>query len=150
MIYCTCGHLWVQSKSSPNFHQWRLNAISIPHYVIKKGRPHGARHGETEAQKKHFVAHKARKRCINKNFDGIHDRFQRDPVFHDSQLKIGWTEKKCIAMDKLAQGARGWIRRNTKIGPVMNIHVCRQEDRYSIEIQVRSLFQDGTASRVRL
>ena len=38
-----------------------------------------------------------------KNFEGIHDRFQRDPVFRDSQLKIGWTEEKCIAMDKLAQ-----------------------------------------------
>ena len=38
-----------------------------------------------------------------KNFDGIHDRFQRDPVYRDSQLKIGWTEEKCIKMDKLAQ-----------------------------------------------
>ena len=36
--------------------------------------------------------------------------------------------------------ARGWIRRNTKIGSVLNIHVCRHEDRWSIEIQVRSLF----------
>ena len=45
----------------------------------------------------------ARKRCIRKNFDGIHDRFQRDPVSRDSQLKIGWTEEKCITMDKLAQ-----------------------------------------------
>ena len=29
--------------------------------------------------------------------------FQRDPVNRDSQPKIGWTEVKCIAMDKLAQ-----------------------------------------------
>ena len=41
--------------------------------------------------------------------------------------------------------ARGWIRKNTKIGPVWNIHVCHHEDRYSIEIQVRSLFQDRTS-----
>ena len=54
-------------------------------------------------RKSNFVAHNARKRCIKKNFDGIHDRFQRDPVFRDSQLKIGWTEKKCMSMDKLAQ-----------------------------------------------
>ena len=46
--------------------------------------------------------------------------------------------------------ARGWIRRNTKIGPVLNIHVCHHEDRYSIENQVRSLFQDRTASWVRI
>ena len=46
--------------------------------------------------------------------------------------------------------ARVWIRRNTKIGPVLNIHVCHHEDRYSIDIQVRSLFQDRTASWVRI
>ena len=77
--------------------------LSIPHYVIEKERPRGARHGKTEAQKEHFVADNARKRCIKKNFDGIHDRFQRDPVNRDSQLIIGWTEEKSIEMDKLAQ-----------------------------------------------
>ena len=45
---------------------------------------------------------------------------------------------------------RGWIRKNTKVGPVLNIHVCHHEDRYSIEMQVRSLFQDRTASWVRI
>ena len=66
IIYCTCGHLLVESESSRNFHQWRLDAFSTPHYVIRKERPRGARHGKTEAQKKHFVAHDARKRCIKK------------------------------------------------------------------------------------
>ena len=103
VIYCTCGHLLVESESIQILSQWRLDALSIPHYVIKKGRPHGARHGKTDAQKEHFVAHNARKRLVKKNFDGIHNRFQRDPVYRDSQLKIGWTEEKCIAMDKLAQ-----------------------------------------------
>ena len=103
MIYCTCGHLLVESESSQHFHQWRLDAFSIPHYVIKKERPHGARHGKTEAQKEYYVAHNARKRCLKRNYEGIHDRFLRDPVFRDSQLKIGWIEEKCIEMDKLAQ-----------------------------------------------
>ena len=85
------------------FSQWRLNAFSIPHYVTKKGRPHGARHDKTEAQKEFHVAHNGRKRCLKRNYEGIHDRFQRDPVHRDSQLKIGWTEEKCIEMDKLAQ-----------------------------------------------
>ena len=78
IIYCTCGHLLKESESSPNVHQWRLDAFSIPHYAIRKGRHRGARHGETEAQKEHFIAHNARKRCIKKNFKGIHDRFQKD------------------------------------------------------------------------
>ena len=102
MIYCTCGHLLIESESSHNFHQWRLDAFSIPH-VIKKERPRGARHGKTEAQKEHFLAHNARKKCIKKHFDGIHDRFQRDPENRDSQLKTGSTEEKCIEMDRLAQ-----------------------------------------------
>ena len=94
VIYCTCGHLLVRSESSQTFCQWQLDDFSIPHFVIRKGRPRGARHGKTEAQKEHHVAHNARKRCIKRKI-GIHDRFQRDPVYPFSQLKI-W-------LDKLAQ-----------------------------------------------
>ena len=92
IVYCTCGNLLKESEASHNLHQWRLDAFSIENYVIKKGRPRGARHGKTEAQKEHFVAHNVRRRCRRKKFDGIHDRFQRDPTFRDSQLKIGWTD----------------------------------------------------------
>ena len=38
-----------------------------------------------------------------KEFYGIHDRFNEIQYVVDSQLKIGWTEEKSIAMDKLAQ-----------------------------------------------
>ena len=104
VISCICGHLLVEFESSQNFSQWRLDALSIPHYVIKKRRPmHGVRHGKTDAQKERFVVHNARQRCIEKNYDGINDRFQRDPVYRDSQLKIGCIEEKCIEMDRLAQ-----------------------------------------------
>ena len=103
-------HLWtsieresIQPESSRHLHQWRLDALSIPNYVNKKERHRGARHGKTEAQKEHFIAHNARRRCIKKNFKGIHDRFQKDLTYRDSQLKIGWTEEKCIEMDKSAQ-----------------------------------------------
>ena len=50
-----------------------------------------------------FHSHNVRRRCLQKKFDGIQDRFQRDSTYRDSQLKIGWTEETCIAMDKLAQ-----------------------------------------------
>ena len=76
--YCTCGHLLRENESSRHLHQWQLDVLSIPNYVIKKGRPHGARHGKNEAQNEHFIAHNARKRCIKKGFQGIHDRFQKD------------------------------------------------------------------------
>ena len=45
---------------------------------------------------------------------------------------------------------RGWIRKNTIIGPVLNIQVCNHDDRYSIEVQVPSLFQDNTVSWVTI
>ena len=45
---------------------------------------------------------------------------------------------------------RGWVLKNMRIGPVVNIKVCYHDDRYSIEVQVPSLFQDNTASWVRI
>ena len=57
----------------------------------------GARYGETEAQKEHFIAHNARRKCL-KNFEEIHDRSQRDSTYRDSQLRIGWTEENCASI----------------------------------------------------
>ena len=37
-----------------------------------------------------------RRRCIKKGFDGIHDRFQKDFGFRDSQLRIDRTEADFI------------------------------------------------------
>ena len=103
MVYCTCGHLLRENKSSRHLHRRTLDLLSIQNYVIKKGRPHGNRHGKTEAQKEHVIAHNLRKRCIKKGFGGIHDRFQKDLKFRDSQLRIDRTEEVCIQMDELAQ-----------------------------------------------
>ena len=102
-VHCTCGHLLRENQSSRGNIRWTLDLLSIPNYVIKKGRPHGNRHGKTEALKEHFIAHNSRKSCIKKGFEGIHDRFQNDLRFRDSQLKIDRTEAKCIEMDEVAQ-----------------------------------------------
>ena len=93
IVYCTCGHLLKESEARQHFHQWRLDAFSIENYVVKKGRPRGARHGRTEAQKEHFIARNARRRC----------RLLKDSTYRDSQLEIGWTKDTCIAMDKLTK-----------------------------------------------
>ena len=98
VVYCLR-----ENQSSRRIHRWQLDLLSIPNYVIKKERPHGNRHGKTEEQIKHFIAHNLRKRCIKKNFEGIHDRFQKDLTFRDSQLRIDRTEEVCIQMDKDAQ-----------------------------------------------
>ena len=92
-----------ENKSSRRIHRWQLDILSIPNYVIKKVRLHGNRHGKTEEQIKHFIAHNLRKRCIKKNFERIYDRFQKDLTFRDSQLRIDRTEEICIQMDEVAQ-----------------------------------------------
>ena len=77
--------------------------LSIQNYVIKKGRLHGHRYGKTKEQRDHHIAHNLKKRFIKRNFEGIHDRFLKDPEFRESQLEHDRTEEVCIQMDKDAQ-----------------------------------------------
>ena len=102
-VYCTFGHLLRETESSRHLHQWQLDILSIPNHVIKNGRPHGPRHGKPEAQKKHFIAHNARRSCVKNGFKGIHDRSKKYFRFRDSQLKVDRTEEKCIEVGELAQ-----------------------------------------------
>ena len=44
-----------------------------------------------------------RKRCIKRHFEGIHDRFLKDPEFRESQLEHDRTEEVCIQVDELAR-----------------------------------------------
>ena len=80
------------------FNRQRLDALSIPDYVIKKGAI-GARHGKTEIQREYHLAWNAWKRCCKKvdsqgeHFTGVHDLFLRDPVYRGTQLATGWTEQ---------------------------------------------------------
>ena len=109
MNNCTCGQFLVESESRRRCNKLRLDALSFPHYVMKKGRCHGARHGKTEEQKEYHIASNAWKRCCKRvdsqgeHFKGFHDRFLRDQGYRESQLSIGWTEQKCIEMDELAK-----------------------------------------------
>ena len=75
IVDCICGHLLRENQSSRNIFRWTLDLLSIPNYVIKKGRPHGHRYGKTKEQKEHFIAHNLRSRSIKSGFEGIHDRF---------------------------------------------------------------------------
>ena len=84
IVYCTCGQFLVESESRRKFNKLRLDALSVPHHVIKIGRCHGARHGKTEEQKKYQKAWNVWKRCCKRvdsqgeHFKGIHDRFLSD------------------------------------------------------------------------
>ena len=108
-VYCTCGQCLIDSESRRKINKLRLDAISFPDYVIKKGATHGARHGKTEGQKKYHIAWNAWKRCCKKvdsqgeHLTGIHHRFLRGTVYRESQLAIGWSEQECKKWDELAK-----------------------------------------------
>ena len=50
IVYCTCGHLLKETVSNRSFIEYTLD-LSIPEYVIKKGRLHGHRYGKTPVKK---------------------------------------------------------------------------------------------------
>ena len=78
-----------------------LDLLSIPEYVIKKGRPHGRRCGKTPENKKYHLAHSLKKRCIKRKFTGIHDRFLRDPDLRKSMLEHDRDDDVCRKWDDL-------------------------------------------------
>ena len=66
-IVCrTCGQFLVDSESIRKLNKLRLDALSIPSNVIKKGRCHGARHGKIEEQKEYQIVWNAWKRCCKR------------------------------------------------------------------------------------
>ena len=47
IVYCTCGHFLRKGREeNKKFVQYTMDLLSIPKYVIKKGRPHGHRYGK--------------------------------------------------------------------------------------------------------
>ena len=42
-------------------------------------------------------------RRIKREFEGIHDRFQKDSTFRESQISIDRTEEVCVQVGKVAQ-----------------------------------------------
>ena len=75
IVYCTCGHLLTETVANRRFIVKTMDPLSIPEYVIKKGRPHGHRYGKTPEKKDYHLAQNLKKRCIKKRSTGIHDRF---------------------------------------------------------------------------
>ena len=71
IVYCTCGTCLRPPDKTRKLNRDRLDALSIPNYVIKKGPSHGARHGNTEGQRIYHAAHTAAKKAKKKEYDSI-------------------------------------------------------------------------------
>ena len=103
IVYCTCGHLLKEIVANIGVIEFTMDFLSIPEYIIKKGRPHGHRYGKTPEKKGYHLVHNLKKRCIKRKFTGIHDRFLRDPDFRLSMLEHDRDEDVCLKWDELAE-----------------------------------------------
>ena len=68
IIYCTCGHLLKETVANRRFFAYTMDLLSIPEYVIKKGRPHGHRYGKRPEDKEYHLAHNLKKRCEKRDY----------------------------------------------------------------------------------
>ena len=102
-FYCTCGHfLHKERGANQQFINYTMDLLSVPEYVIKKGRPHGHRYGKKPGDKEYHTANQLKKRCKEKYFQGIHDRFIRDPEFRNRMIENNRDEELCRKWDALA------------------------------------------------
>ena len=61
-LYCTCGHLLQKERgANQQFINYTMDLLSVPEYVIKKGRPHGHRYGKKSGDKEYFTANQLKK-----------------------------------------------------------------------------------------
>ena len=52
ILHCTCGHfLLKETEANRGFVKYTMDYLSLPEYVIKKGRPHGHRYGKKPGDK---------------------------------------------------------------------------------------------------
>ena len=103
IVYCTCGHLLKETVANRRFIEYTLDLLSIPEYVIKKGRLHGHKCGKLSENKEYHLAHNLKKRCKKRDYKGIHDRFLRDHVFRERMIQNNRDEEVCRVWAVLAE-----------------------------------------------
>ena len=98
IVYCTCGHFLRKGRGeNQQFINYAMDLLSVPEYVIKKGRLHGHRYGKKPGDREYLSANQ-----LKKYFQGIHDRFIRDPEFRNRMTENGRDEELCRKWDALA------------------------------------------------
>ena len=102
IVYCTCGHLLTETVANRGFIEFSVDLLSVPEYVIKKGRPHGHRYGKLPGNREYYLADNLKKRCIKRDCKGIHDRFWRGHIFRGRMIENSRDEEVCRAWDALA------------------------------------------------
>ena len=109
-IILECRHrlLYMRSSLERNSGQSKFHCFthwtffSIPEYTIKKGRSMATDVGNFQ-NKEYYLLHNLKKRCIKRQFTGIHDRFLRDHVFRERMLENNRDMKMFVVSGKILQ-----------------------------------------------
>ena len=74
IVYCTCGHFLRKERgANQQFINYTMDLLSVPEYVIKKGRPHGHRYGIKPGHKEYHTANPLKKKCRNRMIENGRD-----------------------------------------------------------------------------
>ena len=69
IVYCTCGHFLREGRGeNQKFIKYTMDLLSIPDFVIKKGRPHEHRYGKKPGNREYYIATQLKKKCNKKFF----------------------------------------------------------------------------------
>ena len=93
---------------------------------------------------------KLTKLCSNAGLANTVEKRHYFTTLDDAELdKLGGScrEYTLLGSEETSR-VRGWVRGNTKIGPVLDVAVSCHQGRYRVEIMIISLFGDGTRSWV--
>ena len=98
IVYCTCGHLLRENQSSRGILRWTLIFSQFKIMTLRRGDFMAIVVGRLKNKRTTTSPINLRRRCKKRGFERIHDRFQKDPVFRESQLSNDRTEE-VIQMD---------------------------------------------------
>ena len=67
-----------------------------------------------------------------------------------SQFRAAACREYTLPRDEDSSEPKGWIRGNTKIGPVLEVTTCCLQGEYGVEIRIKSLNKDNSHLWVRI
>ena len=97
---CTWRHfLQKETEANRHFVKYTMDLLSLPEYVIKKGRPHGHRYGKKARRQRMLSGQPLKEEMQKEKVQGIYDRFLRDHEFHVRMIEHNRDEEVCRRWD---------------------------------------------------
>ena len=90
-----------QGGANQKFIKDTMDFLSVPEYVIKRGRPHGHRYGKNPGDE-YYLANQLKKKCKKREFQRFHDGFLRHHEFRIRMIEHNQDEEVCRRLDALA------------------------------------------------